>query len=157
LNLVFCFLPAISDFFLKTVSDHSKASVLAPTVDLTLIAFCGGPIGSLSAFLVGVLAPAGLTLSRAQCLKNYTAGAQCLICADGPPLLRRCLVPGILTGELRSLKRPCFLKRHAVSLELLKDTAADVLCLGLKKGNQAASLDWLSGSMPRARIPVMMS
>jgi len=93
LNLVSCFLPAISDFFLKTVSDHSKASVLAPTVNLTLIAFCGGPIGSLSAFLVGVIALAGLTLSRAKCLKNYTASAQCLICANGkcPPLLRRLL------------------------------------------------------------------
>jgi len=44
--------------------------------------FAAGPIGSLSAFLVGALALAGLTLSRAKCLKNYTASAQCLICAD---------------------------------------------------------------------------
>jgi hypothetical protein len=42
-------------------------------------------------------------------------------------------VPGTLTELLlRSLKRPCFLRLHGVSLELLKDTAADVLCLGLK-------------------------
>jgi uncharacterized membrane protein len=60
---------------------------------LTLIVFRGGPIGSLSAFLVGALALAGLTLSRTQCLKNYTASAQRLICANGkcPPLLRRLL------------------------------------------------------------------
>jgi len=54
---------------------------------LTLIVFRGGPIGSLSAFLVGALALAGLTLSRTQCLKNHTASAQCLIGAGGRPCL----------------------------------------------------------------------
>jgi len=139
-------------FLAIRISDvRMRASSLRLLI-LTLIVFRGGPIGSLSAFLVGALALAGLTLSRAQCLKNHTASAQYLICADGkcPPLLRR-----LLSARhphrvlLRSLKRLCFLKRHAVSLELLKDTAADVLFLGLKK---VIRRHHLNGSADQCRV-----
>jgi hypothetical protein len=113
--------------FRHTNLRRPNASVLASTVDLTLVIFRGGPVGSLSAFLVGAIAPAGLTLSRTQCLNNHTASAQCLICADGPPLLRR-----LLSARhphrvlLRSLKRLCFLDTDAVSSQPRNHRLPDV-------------------------------
>ena len=72
-------------------------------------------------------------------------------------------MPGTLAGELRSLKRPRFLKLYAVSLELLKDTAADVLktppiaTISAIGRNQAARCSSCWAIKPRSDSTLMMA